>query len=401
MQNMDKTLIDLFKRNKKVTLKKLSHIIGSKEEGALCDVLFNCIYYGVDHLEEEKELLYLEQPLYLLGQIILIYPELSRKDILRKIKKIENKLNDVKLNKNLYDEKIAKEMVEFEEKVDYLTTVSLEKENNWYEFLWYLITETKNKEYIIETLDKLSPSVNMNSKNGKTLFHNIVDCYLEKSNSPKENAEELLYYENILILLKNQDDFTLERKESREILKKVLQSISEISPKDKECYARVMTLEKLKEIVTSSTNTKDTLKQLGNVYKVSIDFPKEIEDRVKLCPKDIDFRNYSDRQLIGDYSISIDESLTNLIDDTISCKRLRNGNFLLGLHSASVLGYAPYESPLIQNAIARGRNIYLSKKVGKHGVKKNRLIPIFPSEFGVEVASLTPDKFRLARSYFY
>ena len=112
---------------------------------------------------------------------------------------------------------------------------------------------------------------------------------------------------------------------------------------------------------------------------------------------------YPNRKIIDDYMITIDGYGTIEIDDGLTAKVLSNGNYLLGVHIASVLAYLPFESNVVQEAISRGSSIYLSKN-GIHNLESEQhtnAIPIFPYQFAALDASLIEGKERLANSYFF
>ena len=107
------------------------------------------------------------------------------------------------------------------------------------------------------------------------------------------------------------------------------------------------------------------------------------------------------REVVDDYTITIDKEGAIEVDDALTCKILPNGNYLLGVHIASVLGYFPYESSVVQEAISRYRSIYLPVKYQEKEDDYDRVIPIFPYSFSAQTASLIPGESKLARSYFF
>ena len=51
----------------------------------------------------------------------------------------------------------------------------------------------------------------------------------------------------------------------------------------------------------------------------------------------------NNRVISNDFIISIDNSCTGEIDDAISCKRLPNGNYLLGIHITDIFWLLQYQ----------------------------------------------------------
>ena len=109
----------------------------------------------------------------------------------------------------------------------------------------------------------------------------------------------------------------------------------------------------------------------------------------------------TDRKQINDYIISIDSESASEIDDALSCVRLENGNYLLGVHIASVLSYFPYDSDIVRNAIERNQSIYLQKRYMLPDGTQSKTVPIFPYEFSANTGSLLSDTPKFARSYYY
>ena len=99
--------------------------------------------------------------------------------------------------------------------------------------------------------------------------------------------------------------------------------------------------------------------------------------------------------------VSIDGEDAVEIDDALSCRKLSNGNYLLGVHIASVLGYFPYESEMVQEAIYRNQSIYLPRIYQKTENDFHRTVPLFPYGFSADKGSLKEDYSRLARSYYF
>ncbi|MDE5553040.1 MAG: RNB domain-containing ribonuclease, partial [Malacoplasma sp.] len=132
----------------------------------------------------------------------------------------------------------------------------------------------------------------------------------------------------------------------------------------------------------------------------NIQFPPEILEKARLVRTPHE-GEMTDREVVDDYIISMDKDGAIEIDDALSCKKLPNGNYLLGVHIATVLGYFPYESDIVQEAIGRNQSIYLPYKFQSKDNDFNRAIPIFPYDFSAKSASLIEGERRLARSYFF
>lgn len=84
------------------------------------------------------------------------------------------------------------------------------------------------------------------------------------------------------------------------------------------------------------------------------------------------------------YTIDGDDSKD--LDDAISCKRLENGNYFLGVYIADVSFYVNEGSPLDRDAYSRSTSLYLVDYV----------IPMLPERLSNDLCSLNPDEEKLA-----
>ena len=97
------------------------------------------------------------------------------------------------------------------------------------------------------------------------------------------------------------------------------------------------------------------------------------------------------RLLTKDYIISIDGENTSEVDDALSCKKLDNGNYLLGIHIADVFGELSINDSVIYEAMNRAMAIHLP----------GLLIPMFPSQLAKNDLSLLENKPRYADSHYF
>ena len=101
-------------------------------------------------------------------------------------------------------------------------------------------------------------------------------------------------------------------------------------------------------------------------------------------PKDIKDR----RDLRNEMIFTIDGDDTKDIDDGISTKKLKNGNYELGVHIADVSFYINEDSELDLEARRRGTSTYLV----------DRVIPMFHHQISNGICSLNPESDRLTIS---
>ena len=91
------------------------------------------------------------------------------------------------------------------------------------------------------------------------------------------------------------------------------------------------------------------------------------------------------RDLRGDKIFTIDGPSAKDLDDGGSLKKLKNGNFQLGVHIADVSHYVPAGSRLDEEALKRGNSVYLL----------SRVVPMLPKILSNGVCSLNPGEDRL------
>lgn len=130
---------------------------------------------------------------------------------------------------------------------------------------------------------------------------------------------------------------------------------------------------------------------LWEAFKCGIDdsFSKESLKQVKNIPQKVFAKDKIGREDLTDWEVfTIDGEDTKDIDDALSCKKLSNGNYLVGVHIADVDHYVPENSPLDLDAFKKGTSNYLAGKV----------IPMLPHELSNGICSLNPYVERLTLS---
>ena len=118
------------------------------------------------------------------------------------------------------------------------------------------------------------------------------------------------------------------------------------------------------------------------------DFPKKVQREAEqiTAPTEADFEGRLD---LRDWNIfTIDGDDAKDLDDAISIEKLKNGNYILGVHIADVSHYVTEGSKIDKEALKRATSVYLVDKV----------IPMLPKKLSNGICSLNAGEDRLALS---
>ncbi|MDD3340775.1 MAG: ribonuclease R [Bacilli bacterium] len=126
-----------------------------------------------------------------------------------------------------------------------------------------------------------------------------------------------------------------------------------------------------------------------NKYGINDEFSEEVIAETEALPFEVQAEEMEGRKdLRQEMIFTIDGPDTKDIDDAISCKKLENGHYELGVHIADVSYYVKSGSKLDDEAMDRGTSVYLA----------DRVIPMLPHTLSNGICSLNPNVDRLAMS---
>ena len=368
----------------------------------IIDILFNVINYDLDGYTGVKSLEKTRDLLKCISTVMLNSDKVDRGIVARRILKLDYKLEHLtesNKNKIIDFDNADNEIEKTRLAVDAVSNHTMNTETKQYDVIDLLVNGIKDMAVIEKTFSKWSSIVNAKDKEGICLFQNMVIKYMNSVGSG--NEEDALYYSNLLMLIMTQKSFKLSDKDKRACLEVIYTAINKMSCNKNKKKKNILHIEFLSNLVDGIKGEEKEIKidELSKKYNISIYFEPEIINQVNTIKTKVG--NMTDRIVVDDYTITIDKDGAVEIDDALTCRKLPNGHYLLGVHIASVLGYFPYESEVVQEAINRNRSIYLPTKYQSKDDDYNRVIPIFPYEFSAKAASLVAGEHKLARSYFF
>ncbi len=368
---------------------------------AAFNVLFVLAEEEIETITESKALDRVVEVLRL-GELIINNIEgIDRSALSRKVVRLQQKLDRILIEQKKKFSNINKIKSEFgkvNRELDKLLNLLEEKDTKQYDFMEFLVDETRNITYLEYTLKKMPRLANVRDKDETLIFQHIIDRYLDSIEDGIE--EDILYYENLVSLLLSQKSFRLSNNEKRDCLDTIYKYLNcgkKWKRRQKEKVAKInLLVDRLKGV----TETKKTVEDMAGKYNIHVFFIQPLKDQIKLLSNPHN-GTITDRKEVTDYVLSMDDPDAVEIDDALSCRILPNGNFLLGVHIASVLGYFPYESDIVQEALYRSQSIYLPHEYQAKENDFRRVIPIFPYDFAANKASLKENEKRLTRSYYF
>lgn len=405
MKNIEKSLINFLNGlAPRVSEEELVAYAAKSKEKAneIIDILFRVINYDLDNYTGIKSLEKTRDLLKCVSTVMLNSDDIDRGIVARKTLKLDYKLehlSEENKNKIVDFDNANVEIEKTRIAVDAVSDHTANTETRQYDVVDLLVNVIKDRAAIEKIFNKCSSMVNAKDKEGTCLFQNMVIKYMNSIGTG--NDEEALYYSNLLTLIMSQKSFKLSDKDKKDSLRTIYTAIDKMSCGKQKKKRNILHIDFLNNLVDGIKGEEREVKidELSKKYNISISFDSEIINQVSTIKSKVG--TMTDRIVVDDYTITIDKDGAIEIDDALTCRKLPNGNYLLGVHIASVLGYFPYDSDVVQEAIERNRSIYLPRKYQSKDDDYNRVIPIFPYRFSAKTASLIAGESKLARSYFF
>lgn len=396
MKRYEKAIINSIEDNRSIPKQEFSTYL-DKYGSDILDVLFSYINQKLDDYTGSSSLGNLDVAFSYLEKI-LTNTEYDRKLIARKINKLDEKITTVEFERQ---KKFANYEASIEEleslrekimKLDSFTRVDI----NEYQLMRLILNQKVDIKRVGQIFRVFPDIVNIKDKSGKTLYQNVIKKYLESVE--KLDEENILYYSNVISTISSQKSFSLSTKDRKACLQEVMNALDKFSCMKGHRRERKMRIEytkTIKERISDNSESKEDIEYIASKYGIELLLPEHLQmyyhdDHVV------------DGRLMNDfYSITIDKGAF-IIDDALSCVRLPNGNYLLGVHIADPLGYYEYYHPVVQEAMARESNIYLPVRYQvDHGDNFSKTIPIFDYDFSANVASLKQGILKYTRSHYF
>lgn len=250
-----------------------------------------------------------------------------------------------------------------------------------------VIKELKKLEYIEISLDIFDVN-NSVLKDNNTLIEEVVDLYIDNIKNIENKLDDTKYYNAVIKLLLENEHVQITQKEKEICISKLndakMNIVDDDSYEKRKCF--------LKDIIN---RFEDSYKNTSEIDSLSMLYDVPVEEVDNILVPEIIIDKYSidnrNRVVTTDYIISIDGENTSEVDDALSCKKLENGNYLLGIHIADVFGGLSINDSVMYEAMNRATAIHLP------GI----LIPMFPSRLAKNDLSLMENVPRYADTHYF
>ena len=311
--------------------------------------------------------------------------EIDKQMLNRKITKILESINTF-LREERYDLEKEKEYKSVCYRLSRsLMKIPLEENKNtkYLDVLWTIITEVKSLDYLDRTLEVLNVE-NTVFKDSHTIMMELVSLYVEKIRNLTWQIEDVRYYNLVIKQILFNKFWNVSEVEKEWCMQLLRQEIDFLS-RDRNNFVKVDFLNDILQSFNFSFDNSKILSDLSRRYNINLE---DSDLSVGECSID---KRFTPRVDAGDYIITIDSSDTKEIDDGVSCEKLEDGSYLLGIHIADIFGYIKIFDQMIDEALTRGETLYL----------EDLLVYMLPKEFATDKASLLENRARYADSHYF
>ena len=164
---------------------------------------------------------------------------------------------------------------------------------------------------------------------------------------------------------------------------KVVVKITKYPEKGKNAEGKVI------EIIGHVDQAGVDMMSLVREYDLPYEFPEEVIREAKNIKQEISKKDIPNRlDLRQEEIFTIDGEDAKDLDDAVYVKKLKDGNYELGVHIADVSYYVKEDSLLDKEAVLRGTSVYMM----------DRVIPMLPKELSNGICSLNAQEDRFALS---
>ena len=389
----------LIGKHKKISAEEFCALVERENKNKVINSIFKLIYSEIVYIQKGKNVDKLIDILYYLEILITNFKNVDRNIIMAKLRTVENELNKIEQkNKN---RNIKKELWRVRDEINRIRKVRPKNSSGATEYdLVKVLANERGLSFFAEAIRIVPSLAKITDENNTPLIINAIIKYLKSIE--RGSKKEVQHYKNLISLIMSSKKFSLtnaEKKECLNIIKDYMEN-QEFQNRIKDNREATTAIKTLTNEIKKHGEKKSNAKQLTSKYNIKTSFNNEIISAAKLAKVPMEGR-MTDREVIDAYSISIDKSRTNQIDDCLACRKLPNGNWELIVSIASILSYFPYKSKIVQEAISRNQAIYLPFGLKENDKKYRTIIPIFPPEFSIDKGSLVEGEKRFARSYIF
>lgn len=148
---------------------------------------------------------------------------------------------------------------------------------------------------------------------------------------------------------------------------------------------------KIEEILGFPDESGTDVLSIIKSHDIPEEFPKHVLQSARSIPQEVSADDIARREDLRKLMLfTIDGAHSKDFDDAVSCEKLGNNNYLLGVHIADVAHYVKEGATLDKEALRRGTSVYFI----------DRVIPMLPETLSNGICSLNPGVDRLALSCF-